>query len=70
MSQNFFECNTRNNEEGMVGQPNAGIVDHKSFECNMYTTQQEAEFETANPTTMAIKLAKYGKQQRSVGFVV
>jgi len=37
----------------------------------MYITEQEArEFETANPATAAIKLAKYGKQQRSVGFVM
>jgi hypothetical protein len=37
----------------------------------MYITEQkEAEFETTNPTTTAIKLAKYGKQQRLVGFVV
>jgi hypothetical protein len=36
----------------------------------MYITEQEAEFETANPATAAVKLAKYGKQQRSVGFVV
>jgi hypothetical protein len=29
----------------------------------MYITEQEeAEFEIANPTTAAIKLAKYGKQ--------
>jgi hypothetical protein len=32
-----------------------GIVDHGSFECKMYITEQEAtEFETANPTTAAI----------------
>jgi hypothetical protein len=32
--------------------------------------QEEAEFETANPTTVAIKLAKYGNQQWSVGFIM
>jgi hypothetical protein len=37
----------------------------------MYITEQEeAKFESANPTTAAIKLAKYGKKQRSIGFVV
>jgi hypothetical protein len=37
----------------------------------MYIMEQEAvEFETANPTTAAIKLAKYGKKQRSVGFIM
>jgi hypothetical protein len=37
----------------------------------MYITEQEAaEFESANPTTAAIKLAKYGKEQRLVGFVM
>jgi hypothetical protein len=37
----------------------------------MYITEQEeAELETANPATAAIKLAKYGKQQRSINFVV
>jgi hypothetical protein len=34
------------------------------------TEQEEADLETDNPTTAAIKLAKYGKQQQSVGFVV
>ena len=46
-------------------------MDRNSFECKMYITEQEAtEFERANPTTMAIKLAKYGKEQWSVGFVM
>jgi hypothetical protein len=36
----------------------------------MYITEQEAaEFESANPTTAGIKLTKYEKEQRSVGFV-
>jgi hypothetical protein len=43
----------------------------QSFECKMYIMEQEAtEFVSANPTTAAIKLAKYGKEQRSVGFVM
>jgi hypothetical protein len=32
--------------------------------------QEEAEFETVNPTTTTIKLAEYGKKQQSVRFVV
>jgi hypothetical protein len=37
----------------------------------MYITkQEEAEFETANPATAAIKLVEYGNQQRSVGFIM
>jgi hypothetical protein len=37
----------------------------------MYITEQEAtEFESANPETVSIKLAKYGKEQRSVRFVM
>jgi len=32
----------------------------------MYITEQEvAEFESTNPTTVAIKLAMYGKKQRA-----
>jgi hypothetical protein len=37
----------------------------------MYITEQEEEkFETANLATTPLKLAKYGKQQWSVGLVV
>jgi hypothetical protein len=37
----------------------------------MYIMEQEvAEFESANPTTAAIKLAKYGNEQLSVGFIM
>jgi hypothetical protein len=37
----------------------------------MYIMEQEAtEFESTNPTTAGIKLAKYEKEQRSVGFVM
>jgi hypothetical protein len=37
----------------------------------MYITEQEAtEFESANLATAAIKLAKYGKEQQSVGFIM
>jgi hypothetical protein len=37
----------------------------------MYITEQEAtKFESANLETTAIKLAKYGKEQRSVRFVI
>jgi hypothetical protein len=37
----------------------------------MYIMEKEAsEFESANPATAAIKLAKYGKEQWSVGFVM
>jgi hypothetical protein len=37
----------------------------------MYITEQEvAEFKNTNPTSVAIKLDKYGKEQRSVGFVM
>jgi hypothetical protein len=32
--------------------------------------QEETEFESANSTTAGIKLAKYGKEQRSIGFVM
>jgi hypothetical protein len=47
------------------------IVDGENFECKMYTMEQEAtKFESANPTTAAIKLAKYGKEQWSVGFIM
>jgi hypothetical protein len=37
----------------------------------MYIIEEEAtEFVGANPTTVAIKLAKYGKEQWSVRFVM
>jgi len=37
----------------------------------MYITEQEAaEFKCVNPATVAIKLAKYGKEKQSVGFVM
>jgi hypothetical protein len=37
----------------------------------MYIMEQEvAEFESTNPTIMAIKLARYGKEQWLVGFVM
>jgi hypothetical protein len=43
----------------------------QSFECKMYITEQAAtEFESASPETAAIKLAKYGKERRSVGLVM
>jgi hypothetical protein len=32
--------------------------------------QEATEFESANPKTVAIKLAKYGKEQWSVGFIM
>jgi hypothetical protein len=40
-----------------------GIVDDESFECTMYSMKQEAtELESVNAATVAIKLAKYGKE--------
>jgi hypothetical protein len=37
----------------------------------MYIMEQKAtEFESANPTTAAIKLAKYGNEKWLVGFVM
>jgi hypothetical protein len=37
----------------------------------MYITEQEAvEFERINPASADIKLAKYGKEQQSVKFVM
>jgi hypothetical protein len=32
--------------------------------------KEATEFESANPATAAIKLSKYGKEKRSLGFVM
>jgi hypothetical protein len=43
----------------------------RNFEWKMYIMEQEAaEFKSANPTTVGIKLTKYEKEQWSVGFVM
>ena len=65
-----FKCKSSPNLQDALQFANF-IETMKVFDCKMYITQQEAtEFESANSTTTVRRLVKYGKEQRSMGFIM